>query len=69
MAPKVTIVMPVYKVEQYLPACIESVRAQTFTDWECILVDDGAPTAAAPSATRPPAGTSGSGWCTRRTVA
>ena len=43
MAPKVTIVMPVYKVEQYLPACIESVRAQTFTDWECILVDDGSP--------------------------
>ncbi|HIZ30408.1 MAG TPA: glycosyltransferase [Candidatus Fournierella merdipullorum] len=43
MAPKVTIVMPVYKVEQYLPSCIESVRAQTFTDWECILVDDGSP--------------------------
>ncbi|WP_418718627.1 glycosyltransferase family 2 protein [Candidatus Allofournierella merdipullorum] len=43
MAPKVTIVIPVYKVEQYLPACIESVRAQTFTDWECILVDDGSP--------------------------
>ena len=43
MSIKVSIVVPVYKVEQYLPRCIESVRAQTFTDWECILVDDGSP--------------------------
>lgn len=41
--PKVSIVIPVYKVEQYLGRCIKSVRAQTFTDWEMILVDDGSP--------------------------
>ncbi|GHV12256.1 hypothetical protein AGMMS49938_04440 [Fibrobacterales bacterium] len=40
---KVSIIVPVYKVEDYLPACIESIIAQTFTDWELILVDDGSP--------------------------
>ena len=43
MAPTVSIVVPVYKAEAYLPACLESILAQTFTDWECILVDDGSP--------------------------
>ena len=41
--PVLSIIVPVYKVEQYLPACIDSIRAQTFTDWEMILVDDGSP--------------------------
>lgn len=41
--PVLSIIVPVYKVEQYLPACIDSIRAQTFTDWELILVDDGSP--------------------------
>lgn len=40
-APKISIVMPVYNVEPYLRECLNSVRAQTFTDWECICVDDG----------------------------
>ena len=39
--PKISIVMPVYNVEKYLRECLDSVRAQTFTDWECICVDDG----------------------------
>ncbi len=39
----VSIIVPVYKVEQYLSKCIESVLAQTMTDWELILVDDGSP--------------------------
>lgn len=38
-----SIIVPVYKVEEYLPSCIESVLNQTFTDFELILVDDGSP--------------------------
>lgn len=41
MQPLISIVVPVYNVEKYLPACIESVQAQTFKEWELILVDDG----------------------------
>lgn len=40
---KVSIIVPVYKAEQYLHRCVYSILAQTFTDWECILVDDGSP--------------------------
>ena len=39
--PKISVIMPVYNVERYLRECLDSVRAQTFTDWECICVDDG----------------------------
>lgn len=37
----ISIVMPVYQVEQYLPQCLESILAQTYPHWELILVDDG----------------------------
>ncbi len=43
ISPKISIIVPVYKVEQYLHRCLDSIVAQTFTDWECILVDDGSP--------------------------
>lgn len=39
----ISIIIPVYKVETYLRECLESVLAQTFTDWEAICVDDGSP--------------------------
>ena len=39
----VSIIVPVYKVEQYLPTCIESIINQTYRDIEIILVDDGSP--------------------------
>lgn len=38
----ISIVIPVYNVEKYLAECVDSVLAQTYTDWEAILVDDGA---------------------------
>ena len=38
---KLSIVIPVYNVEKYLNACVDSVRKQTFNDWELLLVDDG----------------------------
>lgn len=40
---KISVIIPVYKVEQYLDRCVESVLVQTFTDFELILVDDGSP--------------------------
>lgn len=41
--PQISVIVPVYKVEPYLPHCIDSILAQTFTDFELILVDDGSP--------------------------
>jgi glycosyltransferase involved in cell wall biosynthesis len=41
--PIISIIVPVYKVEAYLRECLDSVTAQTFTDYECILIDDGSP--------------------------
>lgn len=39
--PKISVVMPVYNAEAYLREAIDSVLAQTYTDFECILIDDG----------------------------
>lgn len=39
----VSIIVPVYKVEPYLERCVKSILAQSYTDWELILVDDGSP--------------------------
>ena len=40
---KVSVVIPVYKVEKYLPACLDSVLSQTLTDIEVICIDDASP--------------------------
>lgn len=41
MQRRVSVIIPVYNIEEYLPRCIESIIGQTYTDWEIILVDDG----------------------------
>lgn len=41
--PEISVIVPVYKVEEYLPACVQSILCQTFSDFELILVDDGSP--------------------------
>ncbi len=37
----ISIIVPIYNIEKFLPCCIDSILAQTFTEWELILVDDG----------------------------
>lgn len=37
----ISIVVPVFNAERYLPHCVESILAQTYKNWELILVDDG----------------------------
>lgn len=39
----ISILVPIYKVEEYLQRCIDSVLSQDFKDWEMVLVDDGSP--------------------------
>lgn len=43
MNPQISVIVPVYKVAQYLPRCMDSLLAQTYKDFEIILVDDGSP--------------------------
>ena len=41
--PKVSVIIPVYNVEQYLRNCLNSVKSQTLKDIEIICIDDGSP--------------------------
>ncbi len=40
---KISVIMPVYKVEEYVGKAIESIQAQTLTEFEFLIVDDGTP--------------------------
>ena len=42
---KISVIVPIYKVENYLNRCVESIRKQTYRNLEIILVDDGSPDA------------------------
>lgn len=39
----ISVIVPVYKVESYIYRCVDSILAQTYSDFELILVDDGSP--------------------------
>ena len=41
--PSISIIIPMYNVEKYLRRCLDSVKNQTFTDWQAICVNDGSP--------------------------
>ena len=43
MTARVSVIVPVYRAEQYLERCVDSLRGQTLEDLEIILVDDGSP--------------------------
>lgn len=38
---KFSVIVPVYNVEKYISKCLESVKEQTLTDFECLIIDDG----------------------------
>ncbi|MFP4845824.1 glycosyltransferase family 2 protein [Winogradskyella sp. PE311] len=40
---KISVIVPIYRIEDYLPQCIESLLQQSFLDFELLLVDDGSP--------------------------
>lgn len=40
-SPQIAVIVPCHNIEAYVPACLESLAAQTFTDFEAVLVDDG----------------------------
>ena len=59
MKPMVSVIVPVYNAEQTLRRCVSSILDQQYTDLELLLVNDGAPTPPARSATNLPPGTPG----------
>ena len=40
---KFSIIIPVYNVEKYIIKCLESINAQTYNNYEVIIVNDGSP--------------------------
>ena len=40
---KISVIVPVYKVEKYLKQCVDSILSQTYKNLEIILIDDGSP--------------------------
>lgn len=66
---RVSVIVPVYQVEAYLPGCLDSILAQTFEDFELILWMTARRTTARESWRNTPQRTRASVRCTRRTAA
>ena len=58
----ISVIVPIYKVEAYLRQCVDSILAQTYTNLDIVLVDDGR-TTARPFVMPMPARTRGCRWC------
>lgn len=43
MIPKLSVIVPIYNVEAYLPRCVSSILSQSYLDFELLLIDDGSP--------------------------
>ena len=41
--PLVSVIVPVYRVEEYLESCVQSLLVQTYSNYEILLIDDGSP--------------------------
>lgn len=41
MTPKISIIIPCYNQQEFIDRCIDSVVEQSFTNWECVLINDG----------------------------
>lgn len=42
-SPRISVIIPCYNYARFLAEAVESVRIQTWSDWECLIVDDGSP--------------------------
>ena len=50
--PTISVILPAYNVAKFLPKCLDSLLAQSFTDWRAIVVDDGSSDDSLPTAQR-----------------
>lgn len=41
MTPEVSLIIPIYNTEKELSRCLDSIQHQTYSNWECLLIDDG----------------------------
>lgn len=68
MTPVISIIVAVYKAESCLRRCVDSLLAQTFQDYEILLVDDGSPDRSGEFATSMPGRTIVSVYSIKRMV-